>query len=63
MAAGRARRRDGVAEVRIALGEFMRRPIIGPLQNWHLFAAIVVLWALNRYQQSRPHKIGNPDKR
>ena len=50
-------------EVRIALGEFMRRPIWGPLQNWHLFAAILVLWAADRYQRSRPHKIGNPDKR
>lgn len=50
-------------EVRVALGEFMRRPIWGPIQNWHLFAMIVFLWAVNRYQRSRPHKIGNPDKR
>ena len=50
-------------EVRIALGAFMRRPIMGPVQNWHLFAAIVFLLAVNRYQRSRPHKIGNPDRR
>lgn len=50
-------------EVRIAVGEFMRRPIVGPLQNWHLFALIIFLWAVDRYQRSRPHQIGNRPRR
>lgn len=51
------------AEVRLALMEFMMRPISGRFRNWHLLAVIFVLWVIHRYQQSRPHPIGNPPRR